>query len=209
VVENQSVEATASKRLVVVIGGVRSGKSGFAESLARGIGSRVLYVATAAPLDEEMRRRIDEHRQRRPSSWRTVEVLEELTRPLADTMEDVEAVLLDSLSVYVSNLVVGASHEHQDEAPPDALQLEEKMLADLGGLLDLHRRSRASLIVVSDEVGMGIVPPYPLGRIYRDLLGRANQFLAKRADQVYLVMAGIPVDLKALSRAQMDAADGS
>lgn len=195
-------KATSPKRLILILGGARSGKSSFAEDLAQEIGKSVVYVATAAPLDEEMRQRIEKHRARRPAGWQTVEAPYELTPALVTKVENAEVILLDCMSVFVSNLLVGDGHDHLDESSIDLGALETGILSELEGLLELYRIGNASLIVVSNEVGMGIVPVYPLGRTYRDLLGRANQFLAQRADEVYVVFAGLPVELKALVKAQ-------
>lgn len=186
------------KQLVLILGGVRSGKSSFAEKLAAQLGERVLFVATAQPLDVEMRKRIEKHRLKRSGSWRTLEAPLQVGAALKAHLGDADVVLLDCLTVLVSNLMMGTSlHESQ----PDGVSPEDlgrRVNEELEGLLSALEVTETSLVVVSNEVGMGLVPPYLSGRIYRDILGQANQILAQRADQVYWLFAGIPVELKAL-----------
>jgi len=184
------------KELILVLGGVRSGKSRFAEELAHQLGQKVLFVATAQSLDEDMCRRIERHRQDRPGAWRTLEAPRQVGQALQTHLAGADMVLLDCLTVLVSNLMMGAN---MDESQMEALapdDLEQRVNEELEGLLGALKDTEASLIIVSNEVGMGVVPPYPAGRVYRDVLGRANQALAQKADRVYLLLAGIPVELK-------------
>lgn len=176
--------------VVLILGGARSGKSDYAQRLAGEMGRPVIYVATATAGDEEMAERIARHQAARPAHWRTVEAPVGVGRALAGVLEDGEVVLLDCLTLLVSNLL----GELGETAGADVLA--GRVTAELEELLLVCAAHRAALIVVSNEVGMGLVPPYPMGRVYRDMLGRANQWLAARADQVVLMVAGIPVEVK-------------
>jgi adenosylcobinamide kinase/adenosylcobinamide-phosphate guanylyltransferase len=167
---------------VLVLGGARSGKSAYAEELAAASDPPVLYVATASASDEEMAERIRLHQARRPAGWRTLEATTnvalrvERERPVARTL------LLEDLTLLLSNLML--------QHPADEAEL--LAIADVEAVLALP----LNLIVVSNEVGMGLVPPYPLGRQFRDALGRVNQYAAARADEVFLMVAGLPLRLK-------------
>jgi len=186
------------KRFILILGGVRSGKSDLAQKLAHSLGEkRVLFLATATAGDDEMRRRIAAHQAGRPAGWRTLEEPLHLADALAAHLGTAKVVVLDCVTLWVSN-ILGATSPDGGETP-DQEAAAALMLDELGALHDWHRGSDASLIVVSNEVGMGLVPPYPSGRAYRDLLGTANQFLATRAGEVLLTIAGIPVDLKKLA----------
>lgn len=185
------------KRLIFITGGARSGKSDFALKLTQDIGGAVLFVATATPGDQEMRQRIAEHQARRPSSWRTLEEPLNLADAIAAHEKDAQVVVIDCLNFWVFNVLAATSPQGPEE--PDLTAAQARIAGDLGALHDWFRASPASLIVVSNEVGMGLVPPYPSGRAFRDLLGWANQFVATRATQVYLLLAGIPIELKGLA----------
>ncbi len=167
-------------RLIFVTGGARSGKSRFAEDMALALspGERT-YLATAQPLDDEMRERVERHRRGRDEGWLTIE--EPLDAALAVRKAKAPLILLDCLSLLVSNLLLAGREEAET-------------LAAVDDLLDAGRGK--ILIVVSNEVGSGVVPAYPLGRVYRDLLGRANQRVAARADEAYLLVAGLPLRLR-------------
>ena len=172
----------------LVTGGVRSGKSGFAESVVRDLGGEsVLYVATAETPEEdgELRRRIEEHRLRRLSGWRTCEISYSANGPSLSDVPDyargVGAVLLDSLTLWVSGrMFAGAG--------------DEEILDELDGFL--AARIHAPVVVVTDEVGLGLVPESAEGRRFRDLLGLANQRAAAGADEVHLCVAGVPLRVK-------------
>lgn len=183
-----------AKRFVLVLGGARSGKSDLAQKLALDMGGPVLFVATAEAGDEEMRRRIEAHQRSRPGDWRTLEAPLRLADALERSAADVAVVVIDCVSLWVSNLLQAASPKGLEE--PDQEAAQRLLSEELGTLHDWYRGGMASVIVVSNEVGMGLVPPYPAGRAFRDLVGWANQRLAILASEVYLVVAGIPVDLK-------------
>lgn len=190
------VREPATKELVLILGGARSGKSTFAERLARERGGTTLYVATAEAGDDEMACRIAAHRADRPAEWRT---LEEPLAPAArlaegGTFAGVATVLLDCLTLLVSNLLLAYEREGEEG-------VARRVDAEIDALLLRFDEAPAGWVIVSNEVGLGLVPPYPLGRIYRDLLGRVNQRVAARADRVYLLVAGLPLDLKALGSA--------
>ncbi|MGQ9555933.1 MAG: bifunctional adenosylcobinamide kinase/adenosylcobinamide-phosphate guanylyltransferase [Anaerolineae bacterium] len=181
-------------RLILILGGARSGKSTFAQQLAERLGGeQVLFVATAQAGDEEMQARVQAHRRERPAAWRTLEAQCGIGPALSASLSDARVVLVDCLTLLVTNVMLAGG-----ETPEEATA-QTAVLAEMQSLLDVCARSAATFIVVSNEVGMGLVPPYPLGRLFRDLLGRANQILARRADQVYLMVAGLPLDLKALA----------
>ena len=171
-------------RLILVLGGARSGKSSFAQRLAQELGQKVLFVATAEPLDEEMKERIEEHRRRRPKDWRTLEAPFGVGKRISQELRGADVVLIDCLTLLLSNLMGKGGN------------LEKRIKTELKELLLCIEDSRASFILVSNEVGMGIVPGYKSSRLFRDLQGRVNQLLAERADEVYLMVAGLPLRLK-------------
>ena len=177
--------------LVLILGGARSGKSSRAQQLALDLGGPdVLFVATAEAFDDEMRARITAHRAERPAGWRTVEAPTRVAVQIAGAAAGVQVVLLDCLTLLVSNVLLSAG----EDASPQ--QVEAAVIAEVGGLLAACRAGDATWIMVSNEVGLGLVPPYPLGRLYRDVLGRANQRIAAAADQVWFMVAGLPMRVK-------------
>ena len=176
------------KELIFIFGGARSGKSAFAERLARR-GGRVLFVATAEARDQDMRHRITAHRERRPAGWDTLEEPLDLVAALRPLLDRYDTFLLDCLTLWVSNLLLEEPARAEDGSRiPDSAR----------ELLDLIAESHATWILVSNEVGEGIVPSSALSRAYRDALGRVNQLAASRADRVFLMTAGLALDLKSL-----------
>jgi adenosylcobinamide kinase/adenosylcobinamide-phosphate guanylyltransferase len=177
--------------LILILGGVRSGKSAYAEQLAARYGTRVLYIATAEAYDDEMRDRIRRHQAGRPTTWLTLEAPLNVGSGLEQVSGEFDAFLLDCMTLLTSNVLL--AHE---EKPVETIEAAANQ--EIEALLAAHRSrtQSAPLIIVSNEVGMGVVPPYPLGRIYRDLLGRINQQLARNADRVILMVAGLPMELK-------------
>lgn len=185
-------------KLILILGGARGGKSIFAEELAAELGREVLFVATAEPLDESMRVRIANHRRSRPAQWRTAEAPTRVGEVIGQQAGGADVVLLDCLTMLTTNILLRhPSEDPQSDGTYDAVV--DAMRGELEALVAWHAGSTASLIVVTNEVGMGVVPAYPLGRAYRDLLGWANRWLAIRADEVYLMVAGLPVNVKALA----------
>ncbi|OIQ58850.1 bifunctional adenosylcobalamin biosynthesis protein CobU [Moorella thermoacetica] len=186
--------------LIMVTGGSRSGKSSLAENLAGEAGGEVVYLATAMVKDEEMAARVALHRNRRPASWRTIETPLEVIETIKREGRQADTLLLDSLGMWLSNLL----NDYHYQVENDREQREElvaKITARARELAITAYQVRARVIVVTEEVGLGLVPSHPLGRLFRDLLGLANQELARRADRVYLVVAGLPVVLKGREQA--------
>ncbi len=181
-----------SSRLIT--GGARSGKSRYAQHLAEKSGGRVLFVATAVAGDEEMRRRIEQHRRERPSGWRTLEAATGIGREIPRALGDAELVIVDCITLLVSNVIL----KRVDEAgvPTEAAATEREVSQEIRELLDCIERADADFVIVTNEVGLGIVPANLISRLYRDLLGRANQMLAGAADEVVMMIAGLPMQVK-------------
>jgi adenosylcobinamide kinase/adenosylcobinamide-phosphate guanylyltransferase len=172
------------KRLALILGGARSGKSSFAEALARKRGEDVLFVATAQALDDEMRARIQQHRSARNARWRMLEAPRDVAGALSSA-PPARIVLLDCLTLWVSNILLA-----------DPRTAREEMMREVDELLEWYRAAQCELILVSNEVGMGLVPDNMLGRAYRDLLGAVNRRFGEQADQVFLLVAGLAVEVK-------------
>jgi adenosylcobinamide kinase/adenosylcobinamide-phosphate guanylyltransferase len=181
-----------TKRLIFLLGGARSGKSAYAEQWARGQGKQVLFVATAQAFDEEMRTRIARHRQERPDHWQTLEAPLQAGAALAPILDSsaYDTVLLDCITLLAANILLALPEETTQN------EVNHAVLDEIEKLLDVYARSSATWLIVSNEVGMGVVPPTRLGRFYQDALGRANQRIARRADEVLLLVAGLPWKLK-------------
>jgi adenosylcobinamide kinase/adenosylcobinamide-phosphate guanylyltransferase len=184
-------------RLTLVTGGARSGKSRYAESLAAAGRGPVLYLATAEvyPDDDEMRARVREHQARRPATWGTLEASREVGRALAALPEPPGTVLLDDLGLLVTNWLLALCGD-AEPTRATARQLDAALAGELSALDEAQAAGGWDTIVVTNEVGLGIVPATPLGRVFRDAIGRANQALAARADAVYLLVAGLPLAIK-------------
>ncbi len=194
--DDTSKESEPSKgrrsRLCLVLGGARSGKSTFALHLAARAGGRVAVVATGQACDKEMRARIERHRRERPREWLTIEAPTGVAEAVRHAAEQADAVLVDCVGFLVANLM------GQEEAP--SAEVEDRVGKEIQDIVeaagDVH------CILVSNEAGAGVVPPYPSGRLFRDLLGRSNQALARAADRVYWMVAGLPVEVKASGLAE-------
>ncbi len=187
------------KRLILVLGGARSGKSDFALRLARRRAGTVLFVATATAGDAEMAERIAAHRRSRPAEWETVEAPLQVAAALQGKTAGARAVLLDCLTLLTSNLLMQTVEDVGEKSHEIVPRMQRQLQAEIDALVDLHRAGEADFIVVSNEVGEGIVPASPLARVYRDMLGWGNSYLAARADAVYLMVAGLPIDVKRLA----------
>jgi len=206
---------TSRGELILVLGGARSGKSTFAQKLAMHQDLPVAYVASALPLDEEMRRRIAKHQEARPDGWATVEAPYSGDREVVRLCKEKTFVLWDCVTVFLSNIFLEC-HGMADKEngikevilpPPVPLEMEppakipedtieESILLRFESMLGQLETCPGTLVAVSNEVGSGIVPEYPLGREFRDLAGRVNQLLAQKADRVFFLAAGIAIEIK-------------
>jgi adenosylcobinamide kinase/adenosylcobinamide-phosphate guanylyltransferase len=177
-------------KLTLILGGARSGKSSYAQSLAEKTGKSVTFIATAEALDDEMSTRIQKHRAERPPDWETLEI----PLGISSHVEEIktEVVILDCMTLLVSNILMQfVKDDLVDEGP-----FEQAIKKEIDKLIASIRTGKQEWIIISNEVGLGLVPPYQMGRIYRDWLGWANQQLARAADKVTLMVAGIPTVIK-------------
>jgi adenosylcobinamide kinase / adenosylcobinamide-phosphate guanylyltransferase len=172
--------------LTVITGGARSGKSRFADSLCRDA-TRVVYVATARPDDEEMRARIASHRELRPAAWVTVEEPIAVAEAAGRHIHSTDILLIDCVTLWLSNLV----YEWRGE---DLIAVGQKAQIQAAQLIEVAKRG--NIVAVTNEIGSGIVPESPVARHFRDIQGLVNQQIAQAADVVYFVVSGIPTRIK-------------
>ena len=185
--------------LTLILGGVRSGKSRFAQDVAESMGGEdVLFVATAEAGDSEMSERIARHRQSRPAQWKTLECALRVGDKLSSLDELPRVVLVDCLTLLVSNVMF-----HPSSSEP---HWEARVLDEVNGLIRVASERPIELLIVSGEVGSGVVPESAMGRRFRDLLGFANQRLAASSRATYLMVAGLAVDVKHLETSVASAA---
>ncbi|MCX7912372.1 MAG: bifunctional adenosylcobinamide kinase/adenosylcobinamide-phosphate guanylyltransferase, partial [Dehalococcoidales bacterium] len=154
--------------ITLITGGARSGKSHFAQELAAKTGGKVLFVATAEAGDEEMRQRIEKHRASRPESWQTLEAPVNVASALGCHRQDYDTAIIDCITMLVNNIF-----QRHAGLNDDAGLMEEAVLGEIEGLVEYARNSPARFLIVTNEVGLGIVPADPVSRLYRDLLGKA------------------------------------
>jgi len=176
--------------ITFLLGGARSGKSSHAQNLAEATGKSVTFLATAQALDEEMSVRIQKHRAERPASWETLE----LPCDIASHSQQIRSsvVILDCVTLLVSNLMMQFVKDELVEETPFLLAVQQ----EIEEIIVVIREREQDWFLISNEVGLGLVPPYPMGRVYRDALGWANQRLAREADHVLFMVAGIPMTVK-------------
>lgn len=178
-----------TSKIILVTGGARSGKSAFAESYAAALPGRHAYVATARIFDEEMAQRIAIHRKRRPLSWQTWEIPQDLPETMERLCQSSDVVLVDCLTLYFSNYLF--AHDGEDDEA-----VINGALAELQAVLAAFRQAGVTAVLVTNELGCGIVPMEHVSRLYRDLMGKINQAAAAEADEVYLSVCGITTELK-------------
>ena len=171
------------KKFILIVGGARSGKSRYAVELAKKVRGKTVFIATATPCDGEMEERIKLHRLSRPPHWRLIEETRDISSILPKLKDKYEVVLIDCLGLLISNLLAEALENREIE---EAL---EKLVGTI-------QKTGLATILVSNEVGSGIVPENPLARRFQDLIGFANQMAAEKADEVILMQSGIPIRIK-------------
>ena len=179
-------------KLTFMLGGARSGKSFFAQKLAEESGKSVTFIATAQALDDEMSARIRKHRDERHTDWNTLEIPAGIAAYLRENPTKTNLYLLDCITLLVTNLIMQCTKDDIADEKQSTLTIEN----EISELLVYIREHEQDWIIISNEVGQGLVPPYQMGRVYRDLLGRANQRIASVADEVYWLVAGIPVPIQ-------------
>jgi adenosylcobinamide kinase/adenosylcobinamide-phosphate guanylyltransferase len=172
-----------NRTVTLILGGARSGKSRYAQKLASEI-KRVTFIATARPSDSEMRRKIAQHRSERPASWETIEAPTDLANAIESRSTKANVIIIDCLTLYLDNVMRAKRGA--------VIEIERR----LHQVCEVIRTSKSSVIVVSNEVGCGVVPAFRSGRCYRDLLGQLNQQIAEMADRVILMVAGMPLTVK-------------
>lgn len=173
---------------IFITGGARSGKSTFAEKRTREFGASLGYIATAQAFDDEMADRVMRHRERRGEEWHTIEESIHLSQALARCDGQYQAILVDCVTLWLSNLLF----KYEDAGE----NIEDRIHEDVQRLKSTLHGMVTPVVLVSNEVGMGIVPDNALARLFRDLAGTANQVLAHMSDEVHAVISGIPLKLK-------------
>jgi adenosylcobinamide kinase/adenosylcobinamide-phosphate guanylyltransferase len=197
--DGEGIAMQGNPRLILVTGGARSGKSTYAERLAQRSGRSVAYIATATAGDDDMRDRIAHHQTARPATWQTIEEPLHLAGAVQQAASLADVILLDCITVWLSNWLLLQDELSSIESTPASIY-SEGALQEIEALLREASKLNAqqSLVIVTNEVGLGIVPAFALGRVYRDVLGAVNRRLAQDAARVYLLVAGLAVDIKRL-----------
>jgi adenosylcobinamide kinase/adenosylcobinamide-phosphate guanylyltransferase len=182
-------------KIIYITGGARSGKSTLAEKIAMTDYQTRTYLATAIPYDDEMKDRIRKHLTQRGEKWQTIEGYKNIDK-LLEEKEKTEVILLDCLTNMVSNLLLSNHADWDMVTPSEVNEMESNIMLEIDNLLEYIKTSKSDFIIVSNELGMGLVPPYPLGRYFRDISGRINQKIASRSHEAYMVVSGIKMKLK-------------
>ncbi len=184
-------------KTIVITGGARSGKSGFSENLAKTLGDKILYIATAIPFDGEMKDRVKRHRDSRPNQWDTHEGFKDLHKIVLAHGSAYGGILLDCVTVMLTNMMFDHGEFDENDIRLDVMdEIQHRVNEQLLLLIEAAEKTKVPLILVTNEVGSGIVPETKIGRVFRDLAGRTNQLIAQRASEVYLLVSGIPVKVK-------------
>lgn len=186
-------------RIIFCTGGARSGKSEFAETLALSMEGQKGYIATGQAYDEEMKYRIHLHQERRKKSWNNYEIPYAMNAEIQKVLDECSVVLVDCLTMWTTNLVL---QDGEFTSQEDINNRERLILSEVQAVLDTIRLYRGNdekiVIFVTNEIGLGIVPENQLARIFRDIMGRVNRMVATEADEAYMTISGITIDIKAL-----------
>ncbi|MGL4628516.1 MAG: bifunctional adenosylcobinamide kinase/adenosylcobinamide-phosphate guanylyltransferase [Cetobacterium sp.] len=184
-------------KIIYITGGARSGKSSFAEKKVFESEKEKIYIATAISFDEEMKERVRLHKIQRGEDWITIEGYKNISNILSEYKNLNKIILLDCLTNMVTNNMIMDRDVDWDKITQESLRdIESEIKNEVQDLIDFIKDSSLDMIVVSNEVGMGLVPPYALGRYFRDIGGRMNQLVAKESDEAYLVVSGLELKLK-------------
>lgn len=183
-------------KITLVTGGARSGKSNFAEELCKKKSSKVSYIATAIPFDDGMKDRIKKHKDQRPNYWNTFEIKMNVYKNLDEIIKKSDVILLDCVTVLVNNIIFYDDLDFDNITYKEVDKLELKVKNEFKNIIEIIKKSKIDFIFVTNEIGLGIVPENKLARIYRDIVGRMNQYIAKNSDEVYFVVSGIPNKIK-------------
>ncbi|KLO22302.1 bifunctional adenosylcobinamide kinase/adenosylcobinamide-phosphate guanylyltransferase [Marinitoga sp. 1155] len=184
-------------KIIMVTGGARSGKSTFAQKIAKKFGNNILYIATAIPFDDGMRDRIKKHKNARPKDWKTLEQFKNFDNLLNNEEFLIsDTIIFECMTLMVSNLLLKHNVDFDKIDYNKIDEIEKEIFVEVEKLIKIIKIKEKNMIIVTNEVGMGIVPSYKLGNIFRDIAGRINQYLAKNSDEVYITISGIPLKLK-------------
>lgn len=182
-------------KMIFITGGARSGKSRYAEERAKEMARETVYIATGIAFDEGMQARIAHHRAQRPAEWQTIERYREFGKLAEDPVfQTAEVVLLDCMTVLITNLMLDETLDYDNCSMAEVEGVEGRVRHQLQTMLEMMEGK--TLILVANEVGLGLVPSYKLGSYFRDIAGRMNQYMAREADEVYFTVSGIPMQLK-------------
>lgn len=182
--------------IIFVTGGSRSGKSRFAEKTVAKMGNEIAYIATAVVTDKDMAERIKKHQQARPQSWQTIEKYHGFAELSQVEQSKADAFILDCITIMITNLMMDSGLDFDKATVEQIGELEGDIQKEIEALLIWVRENNRNIVIVSNEVGLGLVPEYRMGSIFRDIAGKMNQLIAEQANQVYFVVSGIPVKIK-------------
>lgn len=183
-------------KITLITGGARSGKSTFAENTIRSLNKNTAYLATAIAFDDGMKNRIDKHIAQRPSAWKTYEKSTRVHEIMDEINQHHQVLLLDCITVLMTNTLFEHEVDWDTISMDEVDAIENNIRNHMGMMIDAMRKTDLEIFLVTNEVGSGIVPENRLARLFRDIAGRVNQYLAQEADEVYLVVSGIPVKIK-------------
>ena len=183
-------------KVILVTGGARSGKSNFAEKLCKDQNNNTAYIATSIPFDDEMKERVKKHKESRPQNWKTYEIYKDIYTIINDISKEHKTVILDCVTLLVNNLMFTYGIDVDKATSKELDELENYIRDQIEKLLDAVKKTNLYFVIVSNEIGMGIVPANKLSRIYTDIIGRINQQIATHSDEVYFVVSGIPMKIK-------------
>lgn len=193
-------------KVILVTGGARSGKSSFGEKKVQDIGKNIGYIATAKVTDSDMAARIKHHQESRPSHWPTFECYKNYGQLKDDpAFMACDTLIFDCVTIGITNCMFDDLTIDYDHCTQEVIsQVEADVKKEFVELLNLVRETGHNLVMITNEVGLGLVPPYRLGNIFRDIAGRMNQYLAQEADEVYFILSGLPLTLKGSSKVSLE-----
>ncbi len=182
--------------IILVTGGARSGKSSFAENLCKDRNNGTAYIATSIPFDKEMEDRVEKHKNSRPKEWKTYEIYKDIYKIIEEIWKHHNTVILDCVTLLVNNLMFNYEMDIDEASQEEINELEVYIQNQVKLLIEEIRKTDLYFVIVTNELGMGIVPANKLSRVYNDIVGRINQQIASQSNEVYFVVSGIPMKIK-------------